>query len=257
MKYFILKQDKPTKESFTIEELREFNITRDTKVCPDVQGNVTDEQPYPYYTEAEKFEELAQLFSEPEPNIPLPIILSEIEEKTYDIKSAQNVSIGAEEIIKIPPIPPIETEGNNPPPPKAKIIWVYAAGISLVLLLAGYWWTNSLRGSGGTGSTIDTSSPKLVEEAPKITNCEAKFDSLLKIGEQNIEQANGESLTAFSLMKDCKDCADKEKVKTLKAKFNSQITTDEAIINDPDIQKRNTQFKEAIKLLDEIITPNQ
>ena len=134
---------------------------------------------------------------------------------------------------------------------------MYAVGISLVILLAGYWWTNSLRGSGGTGSTIDTSSQKLVEETVKIINCEAKFDSLLKIGEQNIEQANEESLTAFGLMKDYKDCADKETIKQLKVKFNSQITTDEAIINDPDIQKRNSQFNEAIKLLDEIITPNQ
>jgi hypothetical protein len=248
MKYFI-QVGSEIKGSFTIEELREFNITRDTKVCPDGQGDFTDEQPY---TKAEKFEELAQLFSKPEPNIPLPIILSEIDEKTYDIKSAQDVSIGAEEIIKITPIPPIETEGNNPPP-KVKII----VGISLVILLACYWWTNSLRGSEVIGSTIDTSSQKLVEETPKIINCEAKFDSLLKSGEENIEQANGESLTAFGLMKDYKDCADKEKVKTLKAKFNSQITTDEAIINDPDIQKRNTQFKEAIKLLDEIIIPNQ
>ena len=254
MKYFI-RVGRENKGPFTIEELREFNITPTTLVCPEGQGNITDEQPY--YTKAEKFKELTQLFTKSEQSIPLTIVPPEIQEKAYDIKSAQDVSIKAEEIIIITPIPPIETEGNNPLPPKVNIIWVYAVGISLVILLAGYWWTNSLRGSGGTVSTIDTSSQKIVEETVKIINCEAKSDSLLKIGEQNIEQSNGESLTAFRLMKDYKNCADKGRIEQLKIKFRSQMTTDEAIINDPDIQKRNTQFRDAIKLLDEIITPNQ
>ena len=232
MKYFI-RVGRENKGPFTIGELREFNITPTTRICPEGQGNFTDEQP-PFYAKAEKFKELAQLFTESEPNNTFAIDHSEIQEEADDNEDDINIGIP-------PPIPiePNVEEGiSNPPLPK---VWVYAAvGILFGILLAGYWWANF---------------PP--HELKKIINCEAKSDSLLQIGEQNIEQSNGESLIAFGLMKDYKNCADKEKVKALKVKFSSQITADEAIINDPDIQKRNTQFNEAIKLLDEIITPNQ
>ena len=251
MKYFI-QLGGGIKGPFTIEELREFNITPTTRVCPEGQGNVTDDQPS--YTKAEKFEELAQLFTNSEPNIPSPIFHPEIPEKGNDIKSAQGVSIEPKEVIKITPKPPIETKGVNPRLPKIKTILVYAVGVLLVILSVAYWLTKKPPFPppiSGSASNI------LVNVLPEITDCKAKSDSLLKIGEQNIEQSNGESLTAFRLMKDYKNCADKGRIEQLKIKFRSQMTTDEAIINDPDIQKRNTQFRDAIKLLDEIITPNQ
>ena len=243
MKYFIQKGG--IKGPFTIEELREFNITPTTLVSPEGQSNITDEQ---HWAKAGKFEELAQLFTESEPNIPLSIISSKIEKENDDIKSTQGVSIEGEPIITTPPIEP---GGEGP----IFNIWLYTIIALLMILSVAYWLTK--KPSPSPSPIIGTVSDTLINIFPKVTDCKVKSDSILKIGEQNIEQANGESLTAFRLMKDYKDCADKETIKQLKVKFNSQITTDEAIINDPDIQKRNSQFNEAIKLLDEIITPNQ
>jgi hypothetical protein len=249
MKYFIVKQGKPTKVSFTIEELREEKITPNTLVRADIEGNNGEEQSY---KSADKFEELTTLFSVPEPSIPLSIVISDIKEKDYEIEPISNFSIEDDTNIKILPVETDEKKTNsNPSKPNVKTIYLYTIVGLLVILSVAYWLTKKPPFPPPiSGSVSDTISPK-------TTDCKAKSDSLLKIGEQNIEQANGESLTAFGLMKDYKDCADTAKIKALKAKFNSQITTDEAIINDPDIQKRNTQFKEAIKLLDEIITPNQ